>query len=132
MDPKGRVSLPAAFRRGLENGRFILLQWEPAYLTLFPEEAWNRVQERLLEHRRKSAEAGRFLRRITSNAVEVSPDKQGRILIPSWLQDAAELEGSVLLVGAIDRVELWDPENFQEATPDEPGEFRDVAAEIFG
>ncbi len=131
MDPKGRVSLPAAFRRGEENGRFVLLQWEPPYLTLFPEDAWTTVQERILEHRR-SPDAGRFLRQITSNAAEVSPDKQGRILIPSWLQEAAGLDGTVLLVGAIDRVEIWSPERFEEAVPDEPQDFRELASQIFG
>jgi len=132
MDPKGRVSLPAAFRRDAEDGSFVLLQWERPYLTLFPQRAWETVRERLLEHRRSRSDAGRFLRRITSNAVEVSPDKQGRILIPSWLQEAAELDGTLLMVGAIDRIEIWDPEAFRRASPEESAELEDLAAQIFG
>ena len=115
MDEKGRVSLPAAFRKEAGGERFILLQWEQPYLTLFPEDVWAKVQERLLEYRRADSTAWNYVREITANAVEVSPDKQGRILIPGWLQEAASLQGTVVLNGVIDRVEIWDPEQFRTA-----------------
>lgn len=132
MDEKGRVSLPSAFRREADGARFVLLQWEPSHLTLFPESRWRVVQERLLEYRRKGADAAAHVREITSNAVEVAPDKQGRILIPSWLQEAASLEGTVLLNGNIDRVELWDPETYRETTEGRGEEFQQFAHQIFG
>ncbi len=115
MDEKGRVSLPAAFRKDAEGGRFVLLQWEKPYLTLFPERVWSKVQERLLEFRRADSDAAHYVREITANAVEVLPDKQGRILIPAWLQEAASLEGPVLLNGALDRVEIWNPDAFRKS-----------------
>jgi len=132
MDEKGRVSLPAAFRREAEGERFILLQWEPPYLTLFPEEVWAGVQQRLLEYRRADADAWGYVREITANAVEVSPDKQGRILIPAWLQEAASLKGTVVLSGGIDRVEIWDPEEFRKATPQGAEESQRFRHRIFG
>ena len=118
MDEKGRVSLPAAFRREAEEGRFILLQWEKPYLTLFPESKWVEVQERLMEFRKSNKEAWNQVRMIVSGAVEVSPDKQGRILVPAALQQAGGLSATVLLSGNIDRVELWNPEAYdrQQAT----------------
>ena len=90
-----------------------MLQWEKPYLTLFPESVWSAVQERLLEFRRADPSAAHYVREITANAVEVFPDKQGRILIPSWLQEAALLKGPVLLNGALDRVEVWNPDEFK-------------------
>jgi MraZ protein len=72
------------------------------------------------------------VREITSNAVEVSPDKQGRILIPSWLQEAASLKGSVLLNGNIDRVEVWDPDEYRAAVQDRAEGFQRFAHKIFG
>ena len=71
MDEKGRVSLPAAFRKEAEGDRFILLQWEEPYLTLFPESVWKEVQERLLEYRRKDSTSWTYVREITSKAVEL-------------------------------------------------------------
>jgi len=132
MDEKGRVSLPSAFRKEAEGGRFILLQWEKPYLTLFPENVWKDVQERLLEYRRGDRDAGNHVREITSNAVEVSPDKQGRILIPSWLQEAASLEGAILLSGNIDRVEIWNPDEYRAAVQDRAESFQSFAHQIFG
>jgi MraZ protein len=123
MDEKGRVSLPSAFRREAEGDRFVLLQWESSYLTLFPGSVWAGVQDRLLEFRRSEPEAWNAVREIVSNAVEVVPDKQGRILVPSWLKEAAGLEGSVLLNGNIDRVELWNPATYRatvQAAPASP------------
>lgn len=132
MDEKGRVSLPAAFRKGAEGAGFVLLQWEKPYLTLFPEEAWAEVQERLLEYRRAEPAAWGYVREITSSAVEVVPDKQGRILIPAGLQKAASLEGSVILNGVIDRVEIWDPEAFERAVQGTAEDSQLFRHKIFG
>ena len=69
---------------------------------------------------------------ITSSAVEVSPDKQGRILIPAWLQEAAGLEEKVLLLGNIDRVELWHPAEFERVARTGSAEFQKFSNQIFG
>ncbi len=135
MDEKGRVSLPAEFRRKTDNPRFVLIQWEPTHLTLFPESAWEEVQERLLEKRRATRDAAHVLRALTSRAAEVEPDKQGRILIPGHLRDRAKLEGTALLVGALDRIEIWNPEAFADLYPDDPGSDEakaEITHEIFG
>ena len=133
MDEKGRVSLPSAFRREAGGEAFVLLQWEKPYLSLFPQEVWKEIQSRLMEFRKTKPDAWHHVREIVSNAVEVSPDKQGRILIPSWLQEAAELEGAVLLNGNIDRVEVWNPSVYtktvQAASGDDLSRF---AHQLFG
>ncbi len=132
MDEKGRVSLPSAFRREADGDRFVLLQWEPDYLTLFPAAKWAEVQERLLEYRRSEPQAWNHVRVIVSNAVEVSPDKQGRILVPASLQAAAGLSGTVLLSGNIDRVELWSPATYREAVQEKAGDLQQFAHKLFG
>lgn len=132
MDPKGRVSLPSAFRREADGDRFVLLQWEPRYLTLFPEEKWKEVQGNLLEFRRSDPEAWHGVRLIIANAVEVSPDKQGRILVPAALQEAADLSGTVLLTGNLDRVELWDPAVYREVVWSKEGDMQTFAHKLFG
>lgn len=135
LDAKGRISLPAEFRRRADGARFVLLRWEGTHLTLFPEDVWAGVQSRILELRRTRPDAANHIRRITSQAVNVEPDKQGRILIPSWLKDAAGLDGSVLVTGNVDRIELWNPEVFErttggeDAAGDAPAR---LAHEIFG
>jgi len=132
MDEKGRVSLPSAFRREADSESFVLLQWEPDYLTLFPAQKWAEVQGRLLEFRRSDPRAWNQVRVIVSNAVEVSPDKQGRILVPATLQAAAELSGSVLLSGNIDRVELWNPDRYEETVRGDAGDIGEFSHRLFG
>ncbi len=132
MDEKGRVSLPSAFRREADSDSFVLLQWEQDYLTLFPAKKWGEVQERLLEFRRGDARAWNQVRMIVANAVEVSPDKQGRILVPAALQAAAELSGAVLLSGNIDRVELWNPARYEKTVRGDAGDIADFAHRLFG
>ena len=132
LDQKGRVSLPSAFRREVEGDRFVLLQWRPPALTLFPKPAWAQAQERLLSFRRNQPEAWTDVLAIAASAVEVTTDKQGRILVPAWLQEAAGLEGKVLLVGNIDRIELWNPLRFAEVVRTGTGEFQKFSNQIFG
>jgi len=132
LDQKGRVSLPSAFRREADGDRFVLLQWKAPALTLFSSKAWSQTQERLLTFRRNKPEAWGDVLAIAASAVEVSPDKQGRILVPAWLQAAAFLEGPVLLVGNIDRVELWNPTRFDQAVQTTNGEFEKFSNQIFG
>ncbi len=132
MDQKGRVSLPSAFRREAEGDRFVLMQWEPRYLTLFPEEKWQEVQAKLLEFRRNDPAAWNQVRMIIGQAVEVSPDKQGRILVPAALQGAADLSGTILLIGNLDRVELWDPATYGEVVTEQAGELTQFAHKLFG
>ncbi len=132
MDEKGRVSLPSAFRREADGDGFVLLQWRAPALTLFPLVSWAATQERLLTFRRNQPEAWGDVLAITSSAVEVSPDKQGRILIPAWLQEAAGLDGTVLLLGNIDRVELWHPAEFERVARTGSAEFEKFSNQIFG
>jgi MraZ protein len=133
MDEKGRVSLPSAFRRGEEADRFVLIQWEPPYLTLFPYTVWADVEQRMLSYRKSDDDALWHVRDILGNAAHVAPDKQGRILVPPGLKAAANLEGTVLLNGIIDRIEIWNPEDYQKraakaATPAQKA----FARQVFG
>ena len=72
------------------------------------------------------------VRVVFSGLVEVGPDKHGRILVPSHLQNAAGLEGTVLLLGVSDRIELWDPETYERSVQDQAGDFEQFAHKLFG
>ena len=130
LDEKGRVSLPAAFRREAADQSFVLIQAYPPALSLYPEGEWLQVEERLRDLIKHQPEARMYVLSVIANAVEVVPDSQGRILIPGRLKEAAELEGQVMLVGAIDKVEIWNPAKFQTAQADAL-KFAQFAPQIF-
>ncbi|MGI9625358.1 MAG: division/cell wall cluster transcriptional repressor MraZ [Longimicrobiales bacterium] len=131
-DEKGRVSLPSAFRRGAGGKGLVLLQWQPTHLDLYPADTWEGIQANLVQFRRAEPEGAAFFRRILSSATEVEPDKQGRIRLPSRLREAVGLEDAVLLVGAVDRIELWNPGRFDEELESGEKDFGHFIHQIFG
>lgn len=131
MDDKGRVSLPASFRREAADQRFVLFPAYPPALTLYPEQSWMEVERRLSELQSKNPESRMFVLSVMSSAVEVTPDAQGRILIPARLKEIAQLDGQVTLVGAIDKVELWSPALFDAAVAGQAVPFEKFAPQIF-
>jgi len=132
VDEKGRVTLPAAFRKGREDpAPFVLIQVHPDALTLYPEETWAEVETRLREHARRTPRARHFLLSVTANAVELTPDRQGRILIPERLRELAGIGAEAQLVGAIDKIEVWNPETFRAAVDGSTGDYGDLFAGIF-
>ena len=129
LDEKGRVALPSAFRKEAEGSPLVLMHgWDDPHLTLLPEPVWGQLLERLMEVRRTDATAANAVRRLLARATEVSPDKQGRILLPAALQEAAALAGAVVLHGNIDRIELWSPARFRATVETVPEEDRETLA----
>ncbi len=132
IDGKGRLSLPAAFRRDAPDGPLVLVQVHENALTLYPEAAWAEVEERLRDLLRRQPQARSYVLGVTANAVEVVPDKQGRILIPQRLLATVDLEEAALVVGVIDRIEVWSPDLFAEAVEAGAPEGVDFAGQVFG
>jgi MraZ protein len=132
IDDKGRLSLPAAFRRDVEERPLVLVQVHEGALTLYPQAAWSEVEGRLRDLLRLQPDARPYVLGVTANAQEVQPDRQGRILIPQRLLVAVGLRQSALVVGVIDRIEIWDPGRFEAmAAQAGPGAAR-FAAQVFG
>lgn len=132
VDEKGRLSLPASFRRGATEGTpLVVVQVHESALTLYPEGTWSEVEARLLEMLRRQPESRPYVLGVTANAVEVVPDRQGRILVPQRLLGAIGVGESALLVGVIDRIEVWDPERFGAAVADRRPEFERFASQVF-
>ncbi|MGH7475397.1 MAG: division/cell wall cluster transcriptional repressor MraZ [Longimicrobiales bacterium] len=131
LDGKGRVALPAAFRREAPDQRFVLIQAYAPSLQLYPETEWRGVEDRLRELVRHQPDARMWVLRTMASAVEVAPDAQGRILIPQRLKEAAQLAGEALLVGAIDRIEIWNPQDFERTAEAQAEGFERFASQIF-
>jgi MraZ protein len=132
LDDKGRVSLPAAFRREAADQSFVLIQAHPPALSLYPEGTWFGVEEQMRDLLKHQPEARMDVLSLMASAVEVVPDSQGRILIPGRLKEAAQLDGQVMLVGLIDRVEIWTPTQFQQSAQADTAAYAQFAGKIFG
>lgn len=132
IDEKGRLSLPAPFRRDGADEPMVLVRAFPEALTLYPQSTWREVEERLREMQRRNPRTRAFVLGITAQAAEVVPDRQGRILVPPRLQEAVGIEGQVLVVGAIDRIELWNPARFGAAIAEPDPDAESFVHQVFG
>ena len=109
LDDRSRVAVPVRFRTRLAQGA-TLARWLDKCLGLFPQDEWEELAAKLRALPLTSARAREFARFMSSGAVEVQLDKQGRILVPSYLREYAGLsEGEVIVVGAFNRLEIWAP-----------------------
>ena len=131
LDDKGRVSLPATFQREADAEHFVLVRFHARALTLYPDPVWEDVEDRLRDMLERRPDVRPQVLRLTGNAVRTSPDSKGRILIPDRLREEAGLEDEALIVGALDKIEIWNPDRFEEATAAEDEEFERLAASIF-
>lgn len=113
VDPKGRVILPAKFRGHFDRGGY-LTQFRGGCLALWTPEEFN-VQSAEMEEAQRLGPAERNLARVwASGTQEVEVDKQGRIAIVAPLRSFATLQDAVLVNGALNRIELWNPERWEE------------------
>ena len=117
LDPKGRLSFPAAFkkqiREALQDG-FVLKRdvFEPC-LIMYPMEEWER-QNKIIRARTNpyNKEHARFLRMFFSGTAEVSLDANNRMLIPKRLLDYAEIGAEVVMAGQSGKIEIWASEKY--------------------
>jgi len=85
------------------------------HLDLFPAEEWAAFEQRLLDSSSLNPEAQRLRRFYASGSVPCPVDQQGRILVPGFLREHANLESKVIVAGAFEHVEIWSPAKFESS-----------------
>ncbi|MGO5051932.1 division/cell wall cluster transcriptional repressor MraZ [Lachnospiraceae bacterium LCP25S3_G4] len=110
IDPKGRLIIPAKFREGLGE-EFVITKEIGGCLSVYPTDGWKAFEEKLGSLPRSKANIVRF---FSGSAVDSGLDKQGRVLLSPALKTYAGLEKEVVLVGVLDRVEIWDKAKWEE------------------
>jgi MraZ protein len=117
LDDKGRLIIPARFRPHLVP-RAVLTRGLDHNLVIYPQEAWQSVSDRLNQMPITHPTARALRRLLFSGVVEISLDRQGRILIPGFLRDYATLNGEVLIAGMETFIELWEPATWRSTLKD--------------
>lgn len=112
VDEKTRLIVPAPFREIISSNysskMYITNAAFDRCLHIYPYEEWSKLEEKVRGLPKMLEEVRFFMRRVIASAQECSIDKQGRILIPASLREDAGINGEVVIVGQIDKVELWD------------------------
>lgn len=129
LDPKRRLTIPSEWRAQVgTNGLYVLPDiFSMTCLCVFPAAEIKQRLQKLRQHAMADRKAREFARVIGSKSDLVVWDAQGRIRIKDELLDLAGLADQVLLVGALDRFELWNPDRLKKAGGTDQTSFEDAA-----
>lgn len=113
LDDKGRIVLPARFRKELKEG-LVITPWPGPCLLLIPKLNWQSWRERLASLPKTDKKVQDFLRVFYFHMAEETPDRQGRISLTesqrAWIQVKKEL----VIIGMGEWLEVWSKENWQQ------------------
>lgn len=116
IDAKGRIIIPARFRDVIrtDGSDSVMVSRIDSCVVAYTMDKWRKLENEILTLPKSSAYMRRFRRVFIGGAFECSCDKQDRILIPSTLREYAGLDKDIVLVGALERFEIWSRENWDK------------------
>ncbi len=97
---------------------------------MFSEEEWRQQETKFKSVSFTKQESRTFNRLYFSGAVEIIPDKQGRILLPQYLKDFAEIKKDVIIVGVSNRIEVWSKDKWQAFYGNSQKSFEEIAEKL--
>lgn len=129
FDNKGRVIIPAKLREELGESFYIGRGLDKC-LFVYPIETWMNFSEKLKKLSVFSSEHRYFSRRFVSGFSMCSFDKQGRILVPPNLRKYSNLTDEAVIIGVLDRIEIWSKSIWEDYSNDDELDFNDIAEKM--
>ena len=137
LDSKGRLNIPAKFRNVLSKKNkdsFVITKGMDPCIWVYPLVAWQNIEDELKKLSSLSRVNRSFVRRTVRYTSTVKYDKQGRIAITQNLIDYAKLKKDVLIIGMVNKIELWNPKLLSDAEKEfheiKSSEFDELANQI--
>ncbi|MEO5946534.1 MAG: division/cell wall cluster transcriptional repressor MraZ, partial [Chitinophagaceae bacterium] len=134
LDAKGRFLLPAGFKKQLpeeELGRFVINRGFEMCLALYPVKNWEPLFNDISKLNDFDPKVRQFRRNFLNGATFVEPDTAGRILVPPNLKGHASLEKDIILVAAVNKLEIWDSNKYKQLFDSfSPEAFSDLAKDV--
>jgi MraZ protein len=137
VDAKGRVNIPAKMRKSMSpdaSETFVVTRGpddEPC-IYAYPLDEWRKFEENLKGLNQFNEQDRFFVRTLLYWADEVTFDGQFRIMIPKALIDFTRIEKNALILGAMDHIEIWNPEIFETYMSARTESYANVAASVMG
>jgi MraZ protein len=133
IDRKGRLILPAKFREAAKSHfveKFYVTRGLDKCLFMFSEEEWRQQENKLKSIPFTKQQSRTFNRLYFSGASEIDFDAQGRILLPQYLKDFAEIKREVVIVGVSTRIEIWAKNKWEEFYGNSRQSFEEIAEKL--
>jgi MraZ protein len=129
LDDKGRLILPAKFRDELSDG-VVITRGQERCLYLFSAKEFATTLEKLKTAPLSVKQARDYMRVFLSGASDETPDKQGRVLVPSILREYASLTKELVIIGVGSRAEIWDAQSWASYLASQEEGFASTAEEV--
>ncbi len=133
IDSKGRVNIPAKMRKSISpeaNDTFVVTRGIDKCIVAYPLDEWKKYEESFQKLNQYDDKNRFFLRVVLPLCEEVTLDTQQRILLPKHLLEYAEIEGRVLVIGMMDHIEFWNPDEYESYMSGYNIPYKDVAKEV--
>lgn len=129
LDDKGRLILPAKYRERLSAG-LVITRGQERCLYVFAADEFARLAEQLRAAPMTSRSTRDYLRVFLSGASDEIPDKQGRVTLPASLRSYASIDRDLAVIGAGNRLEIWDATAWSAYLADHEQAFSEQAEEV--
>lgn len=132
IDDKGRLSLPLKYRSKFLSGCVITRGLDHC-LWIYTQEEWEKLAEQIGTLPITQQNARSFSRLMLSGAIDLLPDKVGRVNLPSYLKKYAGIKNKVVVAGVYNRLEIWPEESwesFKEGMEKDSDEIAEKLSEI--
>jgi len=132
IDDKGRTSIPSKFRGELASGCVVTRGLDKC-LWIYPQAEWQNLAEKIADLPITQKNARSFSRLMLAGASDVTPDRVGRINLPGYLREYANIKKDVVVVGIYNRIEIWPAEewmNFKKEMEENSSETAETLSEI--
>jgi MraZ protein len=123
VDDKGRIKIPTSFRGAIRDtygAEVFLTSVDGNNVRVYPLSVWAAVEERINKIPAMSPARQKFMDRVNYYGHVTTMDKQGRVLVPALLRDAAQMSGEVVVMGQVDYLVVWNHEVFRSRLDAEP------------
>lgn len=126
IDSKGRLSIPAKYRRDLAEG-IVATRGLDRCLFLYPKRGWEAIAKRLAELPISQKKSRAFTRLMLAGAWDADIDQQGRLVIPEYLRAYAGIKKQVTVAGLYNRLEVWDEDRWHDYKQETEQASEDIA-----
>jgi len=130
IDEKGRLAVPIKFRSDLTEGA-IVTKGLDGCLFLYTRGEWDKLVQKIKNMPISQSNARTFSRFLLGGAIDLIPDKQGRINLPKYLMNYAGIKNNVIVTGLVDRLEIWDAKAWQEYKKKTEKDVEKIAEQLF-
>ena len=130
IDLKGRIIIPSKIRSEMGE-RIVITRGLDGCLFGYNEKTWDKIMQKLSTLPYTKSDVRKYTRFMTSGAITLEFDKQGRINIPNYLNQYASLDKEVVIVGVIDRIEIWSKDKWEEFMDNNIESLSDISENLF-